>query len=41
MLTRTINVDARYMLWVMEHVDGAHNLLKEMGVLRSVGRPRS
>jgi len=35
-LTRTINVDARYMLWVMEHVDGAHNLLKEMGV--PVGR---
>lgn len=31
-VTRTINVDARYMLWVMEHVDGAHNLLKEMGV---------
>lgn len=36
-LTRTINVDARYMLWVMEHVDGAHNLLKEMGV--PLGRP--
>lgn len=31
-LTRTINVDARYMLWVMEHVDRAHNLLQEMGV---------
>lgn len=31
-VTRTINVDARYMLWVMEYVDGAHNLLKEMGV---------
>lgn len=31
-ITRTINVDARYMLWVMEHVDMAHNLLREMGV---------
>ena len=31
-MSRTINVDARYMLWVMEHVDGATNLLKEMGI---------
>lgn len=30
--TRTIHVDTRYMLWVMEKVDGADNLLKEMGV---------
>ena len=30
--TRTIQVDARYMLWVMDAVDGAHHLLKEMGV---------
>jgi hypothetical protein len=30
-MSRTINVDARYMLWVMDHVDKAHNLLKEMG----------
>ena len=30
--TRSIHVDARYMLWVMEKVDGATNLLKEMGV---------
>jgi hypothetical protein len=30
--TRTIQVDARYMLWVMDKVDGAHNLLTEMGV---------
>lgn len=36
-ITRTINVDARYMLWVMEHVDMAHNLLREMGV--PLGRP--
>jgi hypothetical protein len=25
-------VDARYMLWVMEKVDGAADLLAEMGV---------
>ena len=30
-LSRTINVDARYMLWVMDYVDKAHNLLEEMG----------
>jgi hypothetical protein len=29
---RTIQVDARYMLWVMDAVDGAHNLLREMGL---------
>jgi hypothetical protein len=31
-LTRTIGVDVRYMLWVMDAVDGAHRLLKEMGL---------
>jgi hypothetical protein len=31
-LTRTIHVDSRYMLWVMDAVDGAHNVLQEMGV---------
>ncbi len=31
-LTRTIGVDVRYMLWVMDAVDGAHRLLEEMGV---------
>ena len=30
--TRTIQVDVRYMLWNMEHVDKAHNLLKEMKI---------
>ena len=29
-LTRTIHVDARYMRWVMDKVDGAHRLLDEM-----------
>jgi hypothetical protein len=31
-LTRTISVDSRYMLWVMDAVDGADNLLREMSV---------
>ena len=31
-LTRSIHVDARYMLWVMDAVDGADNLLQEMGI---------
>jgi hypothetical protein len=31
-ITRTISVDSRYMLWVMDAVDGAHNLLEEMGI---------
>jgi len=30
--TRSIQVDTTYMLWVMDAVDHAHNLLKEMGV---------
>ncbi len=29
---RTVNVDSRYMLWIMDAVDGAHNLLEEMGL---------
>lgn len=29
-LTRSIHVDAVYLLWVMDAVDGAHNLLREM-----------
>ena len=30
--TRSIHVDSVYMLWVMDAVDGAHNLMREMGV---------
>lgn len=30
-INRTIHVDGRYMLWVMDKVDGAGRLLKEMG----------
>ena len=30
--TRSIHVDARYMLWNMTEVDGALNLLQEMGL---------
>ncbi len=32
--TRSIHVDSRYMLWNMAEVDGAGNLLKEMGILK-------
>jgi hypothetical protein len=31
-LSRTINVDIRYVLWVMDYVDKAHNLIREMGL---------
>src|SRR5688572_18419187 len=30
--TRSIHVDVQYMLWVMEAVDGARELLRELGV---------
>lgn len=30
--TRSIHVDAQYMLWVMDAVDGAHELMRELGV---------
>ena len=30
-VVRTIHVDSRYMLWVMDAVDGAHELLRELG----------
>ena len=32
--TRSIHVDTRYMLWVMEKVDGAENLIKEMKIAK-------
>ncbi len=31
---RAISVDARYMLWVMEYMDGATNLLEEMTIVK-------
>ena len=31
-VTRTIHVDARYMIWVMDTLDGADHLVKEMGI---------
>jgi len=30
--TRTIHVDARYMIWTMDLLDGADHLVKEMGI---------
>lgn len=32
---RAITVDSRYMLWVMEYLDGADNLLKEMDIVEN------
>ncbi len=32
--TRTIHVDTRYMLWIMEQVDGAQALIDEMDIVR-------
>lgn len=34
-LTRSIHVDSRYMLWVMDKVDRAQRLLDEMGVAKA------
>jgi hypothetical protein len=31
-VSRTIQVDARYMIWVMDAIDGADHLVKEMGI---------
>lgn len=31
-ITRSIHVDIRYVLWIMDYVDKAHHLLKEMGI---------
>ncbi|HUP48139.1 MAG TPA: S46 family peptidase [Thermoanaerobaculia bacterium] len=31
-ITRSISVDAMYMLWVMDAVDRAHNVMREMGI---------
>jgi hypothetical protein len=33
-LNRSITVDSRYMLWIMEEIDGADNLIKEMDIVR-------
>lgn len=32
-ITRAIHVDVRYMLWLMEHVHGADNLINEMKIV--------
>lgn len=36
--TRSIHVDSRYMLWVMEKVDNADHLLEEMDIVGARGR---
>jgi hypothetical protein len=37
-MTRSIHVDTNYMLWVMDAVDGAQNLMKELGVTPRVAK---
>ncbi len=32
-ISRSIHLDSRYMLWIMEHVSGADNLLQEMDIV--------
>ena len=36
-VTRSIHADVRYMLWIMDRIDGAHHLLEEMGVEPAFG----
>ncbi len=38
-ITRSIHVDVRYLLWVMDAVDGADHLLEEMGVTPAIEGP--
>lgn len=38
-VTRSIHVDIRYVLWIMDAVDGADHLLTEMGVTPSLDGP--
>ena len=33
-ITRAIHVDSRYMLWVMEKIDGAQHIIDEMNIVR-------
>lgn len=35
-ITRSIQVDARYMLWVMDAVDGADHVIEEMGLTPAI-----
>jgi len=36
-ITRSIHVDIRYALWIMDRVDGADHLLTEMGITPAIG----
>lgn len=40
-VTRTIHVDSRYMLWVMDYVDEADWLIEEMDIVGAEGEPMS
>ncbi len=40
-ITRSIHVDIRYVLWVMDRIHGASNLLREMGIEPAFGEQKS
>ena len=40
-VTRSIHVDVRYMLWVMDRIDHAHHLLQELGVVPAFAKSAS
>src|SRR5436189_1057696 len=31
-IARTIHVDSRYIIWIMDAIDGAHDLMRELGI---------
>ncbi|MEM9494248.1 MAG: S46 family peptidase, partial [Myxococcota bacterium] len=39
-LTRSIHVDIRYVMWVMDAIHGAHHLMREMGVTPAFAGPQ-
>ena len=40
-VTRSIHVDMQYVLWIMDAVDGAHELMREMGVTPKLPMPNA
>jgi hypothetical protein len=38
-LTRSIHVDLRYLLWIMDAIDGAEHLIEEMGAKPAIDTP--
>lgn len=40
-ITRSIHVDIRYVLWIMDEVDRAHHLMREMGIEPTTAAPEA